>query len=139
MTLCACFCVFSDTQNARFWSFAADRGAVLSALRYARAQAIAGVCRGDSCARAAAHGVRFDPGKSEIVIFQGADFLSRNSDFDQVVEFENRAVCVVLPQTADAIFYPPSGNADPLAITLQDNFGHRADISVDESGRVDWQ
>jgi len=133
------FCVFVDGQSREFFSFAADRDLVLSALRRARAMAVNSICFGAGCVSGQSHGVHFDPAKKEAIIFQGDDFSARDCDFDEIIEFENQAVCIVAPFPVDIIFFPPAGDAGSSNVALKDDRGHYADISVNESGRIDWQ
>jgi Tfp pilus assembly protein FimT len=128
-----------DAGSARFWMFAADRDAVLAALRHARAQAVAGVCLGESCATGAAHGIHFDPQNARLIIFQGSDFASRNKNYDEAVDFENRSTRAVLSSGREIIFEANSGNTPGVSLVLQDDFGHRADIPIGESGLIDWR
>lgn len=128
-----------DAGSARFWMFAADRDAVLAALRHARAQAVAGVCLGESCAGGAAHGVCFDSQNMRLIIFQGSDFANRNKDYDEIIDFENRSTRAVLSSGQEAIFEANSGNTPGFSLVLQDDFGHRADILISKSGLIDWR
>ncbi len=128
-----------DTGGARFWTFAADRDAALAALRHARARAIAGVCLGESCAAASAHGVHLDSQNARLIIFQGIDFTNRSKEYDETVDFENRSVRAVLSSGREIIFEANSGNTAGFDLVLQDDFGHRADISLGKSGLIDWR
>lgn len=133
------FLAFVDGQSQRFFSFAWDRDAVLAALRRARAMSVNSVCAGPGCAASKPHGVHFDPAKKEAVIFQGSDFSNRDGDFDETVAFESRAAYVDAPAPIDVVFDVPSGNADSLEVVLRDDFGRRADILINASGRIDWR
>jgi hypothetical protein len=121
------------------FSFDADRAAVLAALRRARAMAMNSVCAGSGCFEAKSHGIHFDPTKKEAVIFQGDDFAGRDYDFDEVIEFENRAVFIEAPAMFDVVFLPPFGNSAASAIILKDDIGRRAEILVSGIGRIDWR
>jgi hypothetical protein len=133
------FCAFFDAQNQRMFSFEADRDAVLAALRRARALSINSVCAGAGCIVPKTHGVHFDPSKKEALIFQGNNFSERDREYDEKVEFENRAAYIEAPLPLDIIFLASTGNSGLTSIALRDGYGHYAGISVSELGRIDWQ
>jgi hypothetical protein len=139
LAVCVALSAPLDAGGARFWAFAADRDGALAALRHVRARAVAGVCFGESCAGGAAHGVHFDPQSAKAVIFQGSDFSTRDREYDEVVDFENRSVHAVLSSGQEIIFEADSGNTAGDTLILQDDFGHRADVLIGKSGLIDWR
>lgn len=131
------FCAFADIQSLRFWKFFADRDAAVFALRRARAQAIGGICLGQPCAAPLAHGVRFDPIANKMVIFQGSAFDDQDPN-NETIAFESPATRIAASSTIDAIFNPVLANSSAAEIILEDDFGHRAIISVNFAGAIDW-
>lgn len=137
LAIVAGFCAFADIQSLRFWNFFADRDAAVAALWRARARAIGGICFGQSCSAPSAHGVRFNPVANQMVIFQGAVFYDQDSN-NEIIEFESSATRIAASSTIDAVFSPPLADSSAVEILLEDDFGHKAIISVNSAGAINW-
>jgi Tfp pilus assembly protein FimT len=121
----------------RGFSFRNDRDAVVAALQRARSQSINNVCLGSGCTDGRPHGVHFDPDAKEVVIFQGSDWSSPDSDVDEKISFESKATTVT-GATQDVVFDQLSGDSASATITLNDGAGRSTDITINSVGQIDY-
>jgi prepilin-type N-terminal cleavage/methylation domain-containing protein len=96
-----------------------DRDLVFAALREARAQSIAGVCVGNACSTGTPHGVFFS--SSRLVIFQGANYASRESSQDLVFPFELQEIISPLHEITFAAGTANVATETTLSITGVDS------------------
>lgn len=111
---------------------ASGRDDLLTLLRHARAQAMAGVCEGDACTGAAAHGVAIEDGA--YVLFQGETYATRDPDQDIAFDTDGTAYSSGL---REVVFEPLSGDVlHPGQITIEEN-GKAAMITIGDQGQID--
>lgn len=131
--------LFSGMETFRGNLFRGDRDMAVASLRRARSLAIDNICLGAGCIDGKSHGVHFDPEEKRIVIFQGVDFIGRNQAVDEIIKFGDSAVYVDSPFAFDIVFERLSGDSIARAAVLKDDRGHVSTISINSSGRIDWQ
>lgn len=108
--------------------FGSDRDALLVLLRHARAEAMNGVCDGDSCTAPMAHGVAIQEGK--YVLFQGESYTSRDVAIDELFEADRDGGWHGL---TEIVFEPLSGDVQHPGEIISGN----VDIGVDAEGEID--
>ncbi len=139
--------LFFSMENYRSSSFRNERDLLVSALEHSRAQSVNNVCFGATCPDGKSHGVHFFP-KGDInantfVIFQGDNFVS-NDPFNEIINFDNKAVYVDTTSTIDIIFNRLSGDLMVLNgeteknVVLKDDAMNISTININLEGRIDW-
>lgn len=131
----------------RRFSFRSDDGAIVSALLFARSQAVNNICLGFDCADGKAHGVYFNNSTKQIVIFQG-DSYNEDDPTNEKIEFENKSISIFAADennnTADKIVFEQlsggmKGDSDLITIKLTDAGSGRTEvIQVNKAGRIDY-
>lgn len=121
----------------RSFTFRNERDIVVNVIQKARGQAINNMCFGTGCTDGKLHGVYFGTA-GQYVIFQGADYASRDTAVDEVIQARDKAavtsgmtVVVFNRLRADAV---TTGGS---ALTVSQP-GHDSVITVEPEGRVWW-
>lgn len=126
--------VFFTSDSLRQYSYYSSRDTLISLLQHARAQSLANVCVGTDCAQAQAHGVALEA--ERFVLFQGADFETRDISQDVVVEASPRATSSGM---SVVIFAASSGDvSSPGTILYADSEGHESEITIGSEGQISW-
>jgi Tfp pilus assembly protein FimT len=137
--------LFMGMEILRGAAFRNDRDAAVSALQRARSLAVNDMCFGASCTEGKPYGVHFDPGKKEVVIFQGASY-SEGAATNEAIPFDSKTVGVDASSAVDGniVFDRLSGDlitfdsATSTSVILTDGLGHNSVIEVNSEGRIDW-
>lgn len=127
----------------RGFSFRNDRDAVVAALQRARSQAINNICLGAGCDDGRKHGVYFQSGSHQMIVFQikkdKTDFADRDLDADETIKFESNATKIDNASDVNVIFDQLSGNSADKTITLKDAASWRdAIITINSAGQIDY-
>lgn len=141
LTLVAGAGTFFGLESVRGNSFRNDRDMLVAVLQKARSQSTSNMCFGSGCSGGKSHGVRVESG--QYVIFQGADWASRDSAVDEAISINTGTVTVSGPLGVvpyDVVFAQLSGDANPATaeITVVDTAGHSSLISINGEGRIAW-
>lgn len=141
--------LFFGLDTLRGYSFHSDRDVLVSALQHARAEAMANICRGSDCdAGGKPHGVYIDTANRKYIIFQGANYASRDSDQDAPVDANslttwkgvNEVVFAELSGDASSADSSPdcASEAEPICIILGDQAARTSAITVNSEGQIVW-
>jgi|GEM_PF-627111 len=123
----------------RRFSFRNDRDAAVAALQRARAQAINNVCLGAACSDGKRHGVYFDNTAHQMVIFQGDNYVTRETAVDEIIKFESSTTQV--NPVAEVVFDQLSGSnhsGGSTPVNMNNSAGQTAALSVNSVGRIDF-
>lgn len=145
------FGLFFGIDSLRGYSFHSDRDTLVSTLQHARAEAMANICRGkaaDCTDGGKPHGVYIDTTNRKYVIFQGATYVSRDSDQDAPIDANNLTTwkgvneVVFAELSGDAASADSSpdcaSEAEPICIIVGDQASRTSVITVNSEGQILW-
>jgi len=128
-------------------SFNSNRDILISVLQHARAEAIANICRGNSCEDGKPHGVAIRPNDypNSYVIFQTESVITptysgrTSEDTDQDVPIDANPN-FDYSGLNEVVFRQLSGEAiSPGSIVISDNTGtHTSTITINSEGQILW-
>ena len=136
--------IYLGINSFRGYSYHGDRDTLLSALSHARAEAMANICRGNSCTDGKPYGVAIRPADypNSYVIFQTENnnptYLGRTLE-DKDADAPIDATLTVSP--AEIVFMQESGNTTSNTDTtfiLTDNTSHTSTITINTEGQILW-
>jgi prepilin-type N-terminal cleavage/methylation domain-containing protein len=128
LTLCVSFGTYRDS------SYHTDRAQLISALQHARAESIDDICDGAYCVSGMPHGVFIQ--SDAYVIFQGANYTSRDPAIDAVID-ANPAI--THSGLSEVVFATSSGDVSTTGtIVLTDMSGHASTTTIGGDGQVTW-
>ncbi len=134
------FGLIVSMDSFRNYSFKDERDVIVSALQKARSQSINNMCFGSNCSDGKPHGVKILPG--QYVIFQGPDYIDRDSAVDTVIK--SVYAPTVVTGFSEVVFSPLSGNASTSppgswTVSASDSAGSEGSvITVGPEGEIRW-
>ncbi|OGE82154.1 MAG: hypothetical protein A3B10_02365 [Candidatus Doudnabacteria bacterium RIFCSPLOWO2_01_FULL_44_21] len=123
VALLAGMSMFLSFDFYRGYAFGSEQSIIVSVLQKARNQAMSNINQ-------KSHGVKFLA--ENYVIFQGADYTSRDVGEDQIIE----ASPVVNNSGGEIVFTQLSGSASNFSLDINGN-GKTATITVNSEGQID--
>jgi len=129
---------FVGFDSYRGSSFRSERDALIGVMQRARSMATNNICLG-GCTNGK-HGVHITA--TEFTIFQGSDYLTRDSSYDEITKM-GPLVQIAPGSFTDVIFSGLSGDATTLpsgvsTLTMTDATGHNSVITIQSFGQITW-
>ena len=121
----------------RGFTFRNERDIIVNVIQKARGQAINNMCFGAGCTDGKPHGVYFGV-SGQYVIFQGADYASRDTAVDEVIEAKDKAA--VLSGMTTVVFNRLRADAvttGGTTLTVSQP-SHTSVITIEPEGRIWW-
>ena len=125
LTMLAGFSVFIGLDGYRGYAFRTERAVLVSTLQKARAESLNNVNQSP-------HGVRFST--NDYVLFEGTDYLSRDSSKDETV---TTSYGVTFSGSPEIVFEQLSGDSTDSSVALTDGI-RTVTVSINGEGRISY-
>jgi len=128
--------LFISMDFYKTYSFRQERTTIVSVLQKTRNLSLSNI-------NESTHGVYFDG--NNYTIFQGTGYGVPNHDFDQVFEASHNISMEAFDASNNPVSFPLSvvfsqlsGNSSYVRLKITDSTGRNGNITISESGQIDW-
>lgn len=123
-------------EEYRGYAFRSQRDVLVASLLRARSQSMNTICLGAGCVGGVPHGVEIL--NNRIIIFQGSDYLHRDTAVDEEILFSYLGGRISPPPPTEVVFESQNGDVlHDVNFVYQDDLRHST-ISINTEGAVWW-